>query len=90
MKDKRFTTWTCTNCGFKTDIDQAEDGWKYLGQDHLYCPDCMKSKEYTEAVLTNDEASTDEELVELFMTELQISQERAQKIVSKRDHFLKS
>ena len=39
-------------------------------------------------ILTNDEESTDEELVEFFMETLQLTENDARYIVSKRDNFL--
>lgn len=43
-----------------------------------------KEKGYVETILANDENSTDEELIELFMRELKITKVKADKIVSKR------
>ncbi len=48
-----------------------------------------KAEKYIKSVLTNDEDSTDEELVKLFMDELQISREVSESIVNKRSEYLK-
>lgn len=45
-------------------------------------------EQFIDAILCNDEVSTDEELVEHFMQELNIQKDEAEKIVAKRDEKL--
>ena len=47
-----------------------------------------KDFKYINAILLNDESSTDEELVNLFIQELSISKELSEKIVSHRNQAL--
>lgn len=47
-----------------------------------------QTTEWIEAVLTNDHASTDKDLLVLFMTEGRMSEKEARKWVVKRNHYL--
>ena len=46
------------------------------------------AQKYIKSVLTNDETSTDEELIELFMRELHFTRIEASYIIEKRDYYL--
>lgn len=48
-----------------------------------------KEREYIETILSNDEVSTDEELINLFMRELKITKEKSIYLVSKRKNYIK-
>jgi delta 1-pyrroline-5-carboxylate dehydrogenase len=47
-----------------------------------------KTREYFESVLSNDEAASDEELIQLFVTESGVSLDDATAIVARRMDFL--
>ena len=48
----------------------------------------LEAKKYIETILTNDETSTDAELIELFMKELNLCYFDAKHTVDKRDYYL--
>ncbi len=56
--------------------------------DELFMGLIAQTAHWVEAVLTNDETASDDELVVYFMAEGSFTQEEAELLVSKREEFL--
>jgi hypothetical protein len=65
-----------------------EEGGEYMDFDQLINSLDFQTAHWVEAVLTNDEAVSNEELVEYFMQEGNFTKEEAELLVTKRGEYL--